>query len=108
MVNKIKAVIFDLGGVVFSSDGGTYETRERLAKEISVDVKKLHEIWFKHKENLIKGRESEDAYIKVIKDSFSLNLSSEELKDKIRSYNVVNHKILIFVKELSKKYKVGL
>jgi len=106
-MGKIKAIIFDLGGVVFSSDGGTYEARERLAGEIGVDAKKLHDIWFRRREDLIKGKGLEDDYINEIV-SLGINLTAEELKNKIRSYNDVDQKILDFVKELSKKYKVAV
>lgn len=43
----IKAIVFDLGSVVFTSDTGSYETRKSLAKDLKINTEKLHNFWLK-------------------------------------------------------------
>ncbi|MGV8142509.1 MAG: HAD family hydrolase [Candidatus Pacearchaeota archaeon] len=102
----IKSIIFDLGGVLFSSDGGTYEARERLASELNIDAKKLHAIWFSRKERLLKGLMAEEDYLGELIKSFNLDISLESLKNIIKGYNKINPEMVALVKSLRNKYNL--
>ena len=45
----LKAIVFDLGGVIFSSNAASYEGREKLARQIGIEPSKLQEFWFEQK-----------------------------------------------------------
>lgn len=103
----IKAIIFDLGGVVFSSDGGTYEGRERLADLIGADKEEMHKLWFSKKEALLTGKIKEDEYLKEIINNLRLSIDVDELKEKIRGLNKIDEEMLSLIKDLRKKYDVA-
>ncbi len=103
----IKAIVFDLGGVVFSSDGGTYEGREKLAKILSIDSEKLHKLWFEYKKDLMHGKMPEEIYLKKIISEFNINISLDELKEIIRNMNYINLNIVDLLKSLKKSYIIA-
>jgi putative hydrolase of the HAD superfamily len=103
-MERIKSIVFDLGGVIFLSDGGSYEGREKLAKRIKADKEKLHELWFKDKENLITGKMSEKEFLKKVlklsRDEISLN----DLREIIREENKIDDEMVELLKKLNQKY----
>lgn len=102
----IRAIVFDLGGVVFTSDGGSYETRDLLAKNLKIDGERLHNCWFKFKNKLITGKMSEDEYLKYVISELKLNLSLEKMKEEIRSYNEIDKSMVELIMKLKRKYSL--
>ncbi|MDO8460028.1 MAG: HAD family phosphatase [Nanoarchaeota archaeon] len=100
----IKAIIFDLGGVLFFSDGGSYEGREKLAEKLGVDKKKLHDIWFKRKDLLITGKMSEEEFLKEVIKISATPLSLNHLKRSIRELNEIDNPMSEVLKKLKKNY----
>lgn len=100
----IKAIVFDLGGVVFTSDGGSYETREKLAEDLGIDVESLHNVWFKYKNDLVKGKMSEQAYLESVIENIELNETLDELKKIIRDYNIIDDSMVELLLDLKNKY----
>ncbi len=102
----IKAIVFDLGGVVFKSDTGSFETREVLAEELNIEADKLHNFWFKRKEAMITGKMSEDRYFTDLIRELHLKISLEEIKKLIRSYNIIDENMENIIYSLKKKYSI--
>ncbi len=95
-----KAIVFDLGGVVFSLDGGSYEGREKLAELLNLDKEKLHKIWFERKDLLIKGKMSEEEFLNELIKMSDKPLEIEYLKEVIRKNNKVNEQMINLLIEL--------
>lgn len=104
----IKAIVFDLGGVIFSSDGGSFESREKLARKFNINPEELQKFHFGVRKDFLCGRLSESEYLKNLVSFFNLNTPVEELKHYIRSLNVVDQEMLELVRSLAKKYLVGV
>ncbi len=102
----IKAIVFDLGGVVFTSDTGSYETREILAKDLKINTEKLHNFWFKRKKEMITGKMSENQYIGEMIKEFHLKISSKKIKKLIRGYNAIDKKMEDIILSLKQKYNI--
>ena len=99
-----KAIVFDLGGVIFSSNATSYEGREKLAKILNIEPKKLQDFWFEKKEKLITGKLSEEDYLRGLILSHKLSRSLEELKKIIRDSDIINKEMINILLELKKKY----
>ncbi len=107
-MESIKAIIFDLGGVIFSSDGGSYEGREKIAKKIDLDLDKFHELWFKNKEYLVSGKMSEEEFLEEIIKLSQNRISITYLKKLFREGNEINQDMLNLIQKLNKKYILGI
>lgn len=103
----IKAIIFDLGEVIFLSDGGGFESREKLAKIFNIDVKKLHEFWFEHKEDLLCNREGEDVFIEQIKQLANNTYAKEDIQKSIKELNIIDPEMVKVLEHLKQKYVVA-
>ncbi len=103
----IKAIVFDLGGVVFKSDGWSYETRERLAQELKIDSKTLQDFWFERKDKMITGKMSEADYLKEFLSVSQIPLPVDKFKDLIRSQNSIDEKMVNILIQLKKKYALS-
>ena len=102
----IKSIVFDLGGVIFTSDGVSYEGREKFAEDFSLDKESLHKFWFERKEKMITGRLSEDDYLKELISANKLEIPLEEFKKNLRSRNILDKKMIEVLRLLKKKYKL--
>ncbi|MGY4884250.1 MAG: HAD family hydrolase [Nanobdellota archaeon] len=107
-MERLKAIIFDLGGVIFSSDGGSYEGREKIAKKIDLDRGKFHELWFKNKEYLVSGKMSEEEFLEEIIKLSQNKISITYLKKLFREGNKINQDMLNLIQKLNKKYILGI
>src|SRR3989344_5144315 len=102
----VKAIVFDLGGVVFIGDGVSYKGRERLAKELNIDIEKFHDFWFERKEDMITGKLSEDDYFKEFLSLFNISIGLENFKKDIRKRNVIDKKMVDLLLLLKEKYSL--
>lgn len=101
----IKVIIFDLGGVIFSFDGGGYEAREKLAFLFNLDKERLHNLWFqRYKRDLILGIKNEEDYLTDIIKTFNLKTSLKELNRIIENFNTVDESMIELVKKLKENY----
>lgn len=100
----ITAIVFDLGGVIFSSNATSYEGRERFAKRIGIEPHKLQEFWFQRKEELITGKLSEEDYFRALIKSHNISTSMEELKEMVRKSDVINEEMIAILLDLKKRY----
>lgn len=105
-MEEIKAIVFDLGGVIFSSDGGSYESREKLAKEIDIDKNKLHELWFKKKNLLITGKMPMEEFLKEIVTLSGNKISIENLRKRMEEENKIDKDMINFLNKLKKNYSL--
>lgn len=102
----IKAVVFDLGGVIFSSNATSYEGREKVAKEWGISAKELQKFWFERRENLITGKISEDTFLNDLISKYNLNMSLDQIKDHIRRSDIVNEEMIKIISALKQQYKI--
>lgn len=103
----IKAIVFDLGGVIFLSDGGGFESREKLAKIFNIDVKKLHKFWFKHKEDLLCNRAGEDIFVEEIRKLANNKYTKENIQKNIKELNIIDPKMIELLESLKKIYVIA-
>jgi putative hydrolase of the HAD superfamily len=104
----IKFIVFDLGGVVFSSDGASYEGREKLAEKFGIDKNKLHEFWFKKKNLLITGKMPEEEFLKEIVRLSKKKTSIEELKRILRDENKIDKDMINLLNKLKENYSLAV
>lgn len=102
----IKTIVFDLGGVIFCSDGTTFEGRTKLAANLGADPQRWHKIWFKNKQALLHGEMTEDDYLQKVIRECNINISLNDLKQTIRSMNVIDAGMINLLQHLSKTYKL--
>ena len=102
----VKAIVFDLGGVIFTSDGWSYETRERLAKELNINSRILQDFWFERRDKMITGKMTEDEYLKEFLTKTKMTISLDKMKEFIRSNNIIDNEMLDLLKQLKKNYPV--
>ena len=105
MIILIKAVVFDFGGVYF-----TYSRERRLKafKKLKKPEKLLDIAWEKYIDDYNRGKLSEAEFWKKFKGVLEIEVSNKKLREITLSiFKPIKcvHKI---VKELRKKFKVGL
>lgn len=106
LINMIKAVIFDLGGVVFTS--GTKKFSEHLAKKYEVDIEKAKAILDKSDiGNAYRtGKISRDEFWDAVKKELQLEEHTDILEQKWIDVYVVIEETKEIVQLLAKQYKV--
>jgi len=107
----IKNIIFDFGGVVLKHRNDIME--EAIFKMFSVSFEQASKIWKENKAELITGRMSSVDFLAGLKKRLNTKPSQKELMIMWRDFyrkeaRGVNWKMLEFVGELKKKYKVYL
>lgn len=102
----LKAIVFDLGGVIFSSNATSYEGREKLARQIGIEPSKLQEFWFERREQIIIGKISEDGFFGELISTHQLPISLQEIKDIIRDSDVINQEMLTILAGLKNHFQL--
>jgi len=106
---KIKAIVFDYGGVIETSD---FDLFKKIADYLGADKKEFNKIYltFNHLYN-VEGKEMKDV-LSLVAEKF--NATSEQIanihklcEESERSWKV-NEKILFLIKKIKKNYKVGV
>ncbi|MDP3027760.1 MAG: HAD-IA family hydrolase [Nanoarchaeota archaeon] len=107
--NEIKAIVFDIGGVLLKEQGS--ELRKYLAKRYDFDSKKFSEFWMKNLTKSYTGRMHYKDFFKQLIKKLRINTHSEDLIDswiKIRGKtSKLDKEVEKIIKALRKKYVVG-
>jgi len=106
----IKGILFDLGGVVVFNH--LDKQLEFFAKEVEIDAKELKKLEEIEHEKLILGKLSVKEFCSSIRNKFELEKDSATLVliwERIyEETSQLNRELITFIKELKKKYPVGL
>ena len=109
MNNEIKAIIFDMGGVIiFTCDD---IPRQTLAQQLGVPVAQLKDEVFNSQSALMSEigiLSKEEHWVKVLKN-LGINTSQniKEIDEAFWAGDCIDDKLLGYIKLLKKKYKVG-
>ena len=105
----IKAVIFDMGGVILNLD----KMKEELVKIFN--PKDFDKFWDKVsviESPLCRGEIDDEEYWKRLSKEFKVDISLKEVRyfwiDNFKDYCEVDRKMLKLIKKLKKNYKIGL
>lgn len=109
---SIKAVIFDLGGVIVRTE---YQApRQRLAERFGMDYDEIDKIVFGGGPNSSAAKASvgeiteEEHWLNVMKLLKQPASEYERIRDEFFGGDVIDHEILDFLRSIKPKYKVGL
>ena len=109
MVDQIKAVIWDMGGVLLRTNGE--ESRRELAKEFQVSPDVLYKLVFDSPsaEKATVGLISEIDHWNVVADALNLSRDRiQELQDRFWAEDFIDKTLVEFIKKLKQVYKTGL
>ena len=105
----IKAIIFDMGGVILKLDG----LKKELINVFHPDNEE--EFWQKFsvlESGLCRGETSEDEFWKKSAKEFNVDVKFEDVKsfwiDGLKELLVKDNKMLSLIKNLKKNYKIGM
>ncbi len=104
----IKAIIFDIGGVIKK---GTSEVRQaRVADKLKVDIEKFVDFWKKYRDRMAKGLLKEEEFCRLVEKEFGVRgVLKLELEEHERSCKEnINSELLDFLSVLKKKYRLAL
>jgi epoxide hydrolase-like predicted phosphatase len=102
----IKAVVFDLGGV-FASDP-TPPTCRKLSMITGIEYKKLYNILKDNKDDFERGKQSINVFWKSVRNILKSDFDIDEIEKYYIKSLVPLRRMVILVKRLRKKYKVGM
>jgi len=109
---SIKAVIFDLGGVIVRTE---YQApRQHLAESFGMDYDEIDKIVFGGGPNSSAAKASvgeiteEEHWLNVMKMLKQPASEYERIRDEFFGGDVIDHEILDFLRSIKPKYKVGL
>lgn len=109
MKKKIKAVIWDMGGVILRTNGET--SRQKLAREFNLPVTDLYSLVFNSPsaEKATVGLISEKEHWNIVADTLGLSYEMiQEFQDRFWADDAVDRRLIEFIKSLNKKFKTGL
>jgi len=109
MTDKIKAVIWDMGGVILRTNGET--SRQGLAQEFNLTLDNLYDLVFNSPsaQKATIGLISEIDHWKSIADTLGLPYERiQGFQDRFWADDAVDKKLIDFIKSLNRKYKTGL
>ncbi len=108
MPNNIRAIIFDMGGVVLLT--GDFEPRKKLAEELGVSLEKLTDEVF-NSESAIRSELGEFTKIphwQNVLRSFGIERNDiEEIDNRFWSGDYLDLELIAYIRELKKHYRVG-
>ncbi len=108
-MEKIKAVIWDMGGVILRTNGET--SRQELAREFHLPVTELYSLVFNSPsaEKATIGLISEDDHWKIVADTLGMPYERiQEFQDRFWGDDAVDRKLIEFIKSLNQNFKTGL
>ncbi|MBU0898821.1 MAG: HAD family phosphatase [Nanoarchaeota archaeon] len=103
----IKAIIFDLGGVILQNK--VEDVIKKISERLNIDYDSLFYLYKKHKQNMSSGKMSAKQFADLIKTKFKLDTDViQEWKKAYLETMPINEKMINIVKELKKNYKVAM
>lgn len=109
MTKKIKAVIWDMGGVILRTSGE--DSRLEMAKEFQVPADTLYKLVFDSAsaEKATVGLISESDHWNFVADNLGVSRDRvQELQDRFWAGDTIDKQLVEFIKSLNKGYKTGL
>jgi glucose-1-phosphatase len=109
MVETIKAVIWDMGGVILRTNGEG--SRQELAREFKVSTGFLYNLVFDSPsaEKATVGLISETEHWNIVADTLGLSRNRiQELQDRFWAEDIIDKNLVDFIKNLKQNYKTGL
>lgn len=109
MTKKIKAVIWDMGGVILRTSGE--RSRLEMADEFDIPVKTLYKLVFDSPsaEKATVGLISESDHWNFVADNLGVSRERvQELQDRFWAEDVIDKQLVEYIKSLNKGYKTGL
>jgi len=109
MIDKIKAVIWDMGGVILRTNGET--SRQELAREFHLPVTDLYSLVFNSPsaEKATLGLISENDHWKSVAEALGMSSDRiQEFQDRFWANDAVDRKLIDFIKSLNKNFRTGL
>lgn len=108
-MEKIKAVIWDMGGVILRTNGG--ESRQELANDYNISLDSLYNLVFNSPsaEKATLGLITEIDHWNSTADSLGFPRHQiQELQDRFWAGDQIDKPLLDFIKGLNKNFKTGL
>jgi len=106
-VKMIKAIIFDIGGVMVKNTA--HRVFERLAEKLGLDTEKVISFRLKHKFALATGKMSAEEFASLFQRKFKISKSILDVwKEAYDEIMPTNAKVLAMVKKLKKRYRLCL
>jgi epoxide hydrolase-like predicted phosphatase len=109
MAEKIKAVIWDMGGVILRTEGKT--SREQLAKKYNISLDALYELVFNSEtaENATLGLIDEQVHWQNVANTLGVpDGGMDEFRAKFWEGDVIDTKLVEFISSLNKVVKTAL
>ena len=109
MANKIKAVIWDMGGVFLRSEDRS--SREELAKEYALSYDQINELVFNSDSAQQATLGLIDSQVHWQNTGASLGISGDKLEDFSRRFfqgDAVDYELIDFIRSLKQRYTTGL
>ena len=109
MVDTIKAVIWDMGGVILRTNGE--DSRRELASEFNVSTDFLYKLIFDSPsaEKATIGLISEAEHWNIVADTLGISRNRiQELQDRFWAEDIIDKELVDFIMNLKPKYKTGL
>lgn len=105
----IKAIIFDMGGVILNIDG----LKDKLMEIFNPkDEKKFWQEFSVFESPLCEGKISEEEFWSKVRNKFDIDILDNEIKDfwidNFRKYIDINKNTLKLIESLKENYKLGL
>ena len=106
----IKAIIFDMGGVLLLNDiNAVYE---RLAKNLKIEPKLLLDLIRQNRSKFMSGEYSAEGFAKLIKDKFQLENDVAEIiniwKESFEGLMELNNELFNLITKLKQDYKIAM
>ena len=106
----IKAIIFDMGGVLLLNDiNAVYE---RLAENLNIEPKLLLDLIRQNRSKFMSGKYSTEGFAKLIKDRFKLENDVAEIinewKESFEQLMKLNDELFNLINRLKQNYKIAM
>jgi epoxide hydrolase-like predicted phosphatase len=103
----IKAIIFDMGGVVCR--GKLELVLEKIADELAINKEELSNLFSNYKDNLITGRMKVSQFCNIIKNRYGIKKDIIPVwKQTYSEILSLNAELVGYMEELRKSYKIAL
>jgi HAD superfamily hydrolase (TIGR01509 family) len=109
MTEKIKGIIWDMGGVILRTTGD--ESRQALAKEFNISTEDLYRLVFDSPsaEKATIGMITEIEHWNIVADTLGMPREKiQELQDRFWAGDQVDKELISFIKGLNENHKTGL